>query len=467
VVSNESMRRIRWTDLPEDPAMLSGWQLPSLVLATLFFNFFFWYVPATTFPFIGSPILYLASLGTVIALVAVFFFLCPALAAHRTRKSLFQLAEASFGVVPAIGFRIGCVMLCMLWLAGTTGVLFNNVLRFVLQRSLTLVEVSLFLGLPVVFLFVTGLQNLRTSAKLAFFTNKLGAALLIAAALRVRPYLPDAWSDLGNTLPGSDIWTRIAEPLMVICPLALLAANFGTRTRSRKDVTFIGLFGLAIPMAATLFAVSLIQRAAYHWRSDLGGLANIALALWGGDSGHYQFQWIALAMVTLFGIARFCTRMWRAAVAPIMGSLRLRLAVLAATLILVVALSTSESMIITRGVEIAARVTGSIAAVLTADFILTRWRFARARRVDWLSLVSVGVGLIAGGPLTFWEGADYQYHLTASILLPYAASFVSRVIGLLVLLRVERRASVNTSKPAINDHFKTGQRSRTQDMKLF
>jgi len=27
--------------------------------------------------------------------------------------------------------------------------------------------------------------------------------------------------------------------------------------------------------------------------------------------------------------------------------------------------------------------------------------------------------------------------------------------------------SVNTSKPAINDHFKTGQRSRTQDMKLF
>jgi hypothetical protein len=28
-------------------------------------------------------------------------------------------------------------------------------------------------------------------------------------------------------------------------------------------------------------------------------------------------------------------------------------------------------------------------------------------------------------------------------------------------------SSVITSKPAINDHFKTGQRSRTQDMKLF
>jgi hypothetical protein len=28
-------------------------------------------------------------------------------------------------------------------------------------------------------------------------------------------------------------------------------------------------------------------------------------------------------------------------------------------------------------------------------------------------------------------------------------------------------ASVITSKPAINDHFKTGQRSRAQNMKLF
>jgi hypothetical protein len=28
-------------------------------------------------------------------------------------------------------------------------------------------------------------------------------------------------------------------------------------------------------------------------------------------------------------------------------------------------------------------------------------------------------------------------------------------------------ASVITSKPAINDHFKTGQRSRVQNMKLF
>ena len=38
------------------------------------------------------------------------------------------------------------------------------------------------------------------------------------------------------------------------------------------------------------------------------------------------------------------------------------------------------------------------------------------------------------------------------------------------LVKIHRKGqmtSVITSKPAINDHFKTGQRSRTQDMKLF
>jgi hypothetical protein len=156
------------------------------------------------------------------------------------------------------------------------------------------------------FLFATGLQDLRTSAKLAFFTNKLGIALLIAAALRVRVYLPDAWNQPGvmETVAGS-IWPRIAQPLTIIGPMALLAADFGCYSRTRKDVALIGLFGLAVPMTVTLFAVSLVQRAAYHWRSDLGGLANIALALWGGDSRWYQPQWMCLALITSFGFCGF------------------------------------------------------------------------------------------------------------------------------------------------------------------
>jgi hypothetical protein len=34
-------------------------------------------------------------------------------------------------------------------------------------------------------------------------------------------------------------------------------------------------------------------------------------------------------------------------------------------------------------------------------------------------------------------------------------------------VELDGQSSVITSKPAINDHLKTGQRSRAQDMKLF
>jgi hypothetical protein len=48
---------------------------------------------------------------------------------------------------------------------------------------------------------------------------------------------------------------------------------------------------------------------------------------------------------------------------------------------------------------------------------------------------------------------------------------IEKGVGCLSLWRYEGKrvyiTSVITSKPAINDHFKTGQRSRTQDMKLF
>jgi CheY-like chemotaxis protein len=44
---------------------------------------------------------------------------------------------------------------------------------------------------------------------------------------------------------------------------------------------------------------------------------------------------------------------------------------------------------------------------------------------------------------------------------------VVRNVMVTVLAHEDYRASVITSKPAICDHFKTGQRSRAQDMKLF
>ena len=416
------MPRIRWSGPTDDPAALFGWQLPSLVLATLFLNFFFWFAPADHFWFSGSPTVFVASLGTLTALVLVLFFLGPAFAAHETRRSLFQLAEASFGVVPALGFRICCAVLCVLWIAGVSGTLTFKILGFLLQRSFSVVESGLVAGGLMLFLFATGLQDMRTSAKLAFFTNKLGIALLIAAALRVRSYLPGVWNHLGamETAAGST-WPPIAQPLMIIGPMALFAADFGCYSRTRRNVALIGVFGLAVPMTVALFAVSLIQRAAYRWRSDLGGLASIMVALWGGDSRWYQPQWICLALITVFGSARFGVRMWRAALAPVADNKRLRWAVFASTLLVGAVVSASQSPVFFGRSELAARFAICAAAVLSADYVARRWRAQQIRTVDWVSLVSFLTGWAAGYFLTFRPGA--------SILIPYAASFVLCLIG--------------------------------------
>jgi hypothetical protein len=425
------MLRIRWTDTTDDSTVLIGWQQPSMVLATLFLNFIFWFMPAQKFWFSGPSTTYFVSLGMVAAFVLALFFLAPALAAHNRRQSLFQVAEASFGVVPALGFRTACAALCILWIAGmaTTVSLF---LINLLHRHRSAIEVVLFSTVCILFLFATGLQSLRTSARLAFFTNKLGIVLLIAAAIRVSRYIPSAWGDLGGAVIETDqVWTRIAEPLMMIGPMALLAADFGARTRTRKDVVLIGIFGFAVPMVTTLFVVSLIQRAAYHWHSGLGNSVNIGTALWGGDSERYAPQWFMLTLMTVFGFARLSVYMWRAAVAPLTRGRRSWLVVLAAAILIAEVLSVipNDNGIFMRSLEVSARLGACVAAVLSADSLLSRWVIRRTRTVAWSSLMFVIVGCLAGGSMSFWYGPDYELHLTASILIPYGVSFVLCLAG--------------------------------------
>jgi len=422
------MVRIHWTDVADDAAMPVGWRLPSLILATLFLNIFFWYVPANHFSFTGSPAIYCFSLGIVTGLVLLLFFLGPALSAHAAQCSLFQVAEASFGQIPGLAFRLCCAALCVLWIAGMCASLALAFLRFIFNRDFPVTEAVLLSGLLVAFLFVTGLQGLRTSAKLAFFTNKLGMALLIAAAIRVRAFLGDAWIDLhGSGAMPDSVWLRVAEPLMIVAPMALLASDFGSRSRTRKDVALIGVFGLALPMAFILFAVSLIQRAAYHWRMDLGGLANILLALWGGDSRWYQPQWMLLALITSFGVARFSVRMCNAALSPITENRKARLCMLAAAAIAATAISAGRFQVF--DMEAAARFAASAAAIITADRVVKRSRPQHVRMVDWGSLISFLAGWAGGQWLASWAGSSYEPQLAASILTSYATSFTVALAG--------------------------------------
>jgi hypothetical protein len=408
-----------------------------MILATLFFNLFFWDYPAEHFCFNGSPTGYIVSLAAAMAFVLTLFFLGPALAAHKTRRSLFHVVEASFGKVPAIAFRIGCAALCILWIVGIAAVS-SLFVRYLLQRSLSRVELGLFAIFSILFLLATGLQSLRTSAKLAFFSNKLGLALLIAAAIRVSRYLPDAWDDMGLAISDANhVWLHIAAPLVVIGPMALLAADFGYRTHTRKDVVLIGTFGLALPMGLILFLTSLIQRAASHWYPYSGYPANMNVALWGADSEHYRPQWVALALVTLFGFARFFVFMLRATVAPLVPKRKSWLVVLGAVVLAGATLSViaDQTPILTRNLELAARLAACIAAILSADYLVGRWIIRRTRTVDWPALLFVIVGCTAGGPMSFWQ-VDYEAHIVGSILLTYAASFVSCLVGRAIEVRV-------------------------------
>ena len=415
------MLRIRWTDPAEDAGALHGWQQPSLILTTLFLNFFFWFEPADQFWFNGSRTVVLDSLAALCALVLL-FFLAPALAAHASRQSLFQVAEASFGVIPAFAFRLACAVFCLVWIAGVAGMWTFQASWLLFNRELSAVEFRLLAGPLILLLFGTGLQSLGASAKLATFTNKLGIALLIAGAIRVRENLGLPWAAPGslNSIE-SEVLRRLAEPLILIGPLAFLAADFGCRARTRKDVALVGIFGLAVPMVLTVVVVGFIRAAANGPGLGHGNSRNIAVALWGGDADRYWRPWIAIAMITLFGIARFAVRKGAAAVSPMVKGRKARLALLAVAFFSCVMLSMDGIYDITR---MSAPLAASAVAILTVDYFFRGWRKQKHGRWDWVAVLSFLAGWAVNSSLSFWFGAEYQEQRTQQILIAYVVSFV-------------------------------------------
>jgi len=423
--------RLQWFDAANDSAGSVSWRLPAIILATLFLNFFFWFEPAHQFSFSGSPASYFVSLVGLCALVPALFFLGPALSAYGSQRSLFEVAEVSFGTVLGAAVRLGCAALALLWTASVVGSITSRFLRFNFDFSAFKCVIAA--GALAVYVFVTGVQSLQTSARLACFTNKLGIAMLIAAAIRVRAYFPYIWSDLHHSgAPTDTFWSHVADPLMIAGPLSFLASAFGHRSRGKGDVARIGIFGLGLPMAGTLFAVSAIQSAAYHWRSDLGSLANINLALWGADSLHFLPQWMMIALITLFGLARFCAKMLDAALVPIIQNRNLRFAALSVPLLITTAMNASDSPIVSNWPAPAARITAMIAAIITADLLVRRPHDPIARKLDWLALVSLLSGWAAVDRLDSWAGDDYSSRLGASILTAYGTSFIVFLLGRIV-----------------------------------
>ena len=96
------------------PGINRDWRPAALVNATLFLNFWFYYLP-------GEPgsITDAAPLGAVVAAVQIplLFFFGPAFAVQQTGLGLFTAIDHSLGTIPGYAVRLCSVAFLSLWMA--------------------------------------------------------------------------------------------------------------------------------------------------------------------------------------------------------------------------------------------------------------------------------------------------------------------------------------------------------------
>jgi hypothetical protein len=258
------------------------------------------------------------------------------------------------------------------------------------------------------------MQNLRTLAEQAFFTSKLGLALLITALIRVREGWPaafHAFDQQHGMLESPHLLQGLGQLSFWAAPLLFLAADFGQRCESRKQVHLIGLFGILLPVAGSLVVLAFIERAGHSAGASTQGIVNIGSALFHGDSARYFWKFVAVLAITMFGAFRFGVRALAECLAIFRGHRRshrfLYWTLLALAMCTIAILGSSlflddPSNII----KPLARCLVAAAAVLSADFLTGRRDETSARRINWLGLTALSIGLAFPHLPLLFIGAD-------------------------------------------------------------
>lgn len=406
------------------------WRAPALILATLFFNFLFWFEPAHDFPFSGSPWLYFGSLIGSSLLTVGLFYLGPAHAAHASKRSLFDLVLAALGSMPAAAFRVCCDLFSVGWISLFIGTAVSMSFQLPYRHRLTVQELGLATVASTAYLFLTALNSLRTSGKLAFFTSKLAIALLIAGLIRVRGGLPSVWEELAHRLIGkqeaiANAWLRVEAVLAFAAPWALLAAIFGARLRDKRQIALTGHLGLALPIIVSI-GVSEFASAA---SPVILNSRNIAGALWYHDSSRFLAPIMALAAISIFGAARFGIRSLAEALSPLKERrlafpISMILSACGITALVTLILSQHASFDLPLALGGISRILGIVAGILTAD-ALTRWRApTRPRRFDWIGMLAFLAGWAAPWYLPEWTpGTQLDEHYEPWLLASYTIAF--------------------------------------------
>ena len=400
------MIRIRWFDSEsDDPSIPVDWPASAAILATLFLNIFVWLEFCGGFwQFYPLP-RFAILMAAVAVVVAGLFFMGPMLLAHRYKRPLFGVIEDSLGRIPALALRVCAGLFLVLWIGYCT-----SILQFLWNRgflrAVSGTEETAVSAVMLLFLLATSMQSLRTEAKLASFTVQVAIVILIAALLRV----PDGWSAIfdGFYLPGdrsglAEAWRGFSDLTWLVAPMGVFAAEFGYRSRRRRDVAMVGLMGVVLPLFVSLLMAAVIGVAVRYSNLYQPSLrANIGMALWGHAAiSELQPRMIVIA-VTMFGVMRFSIRSL-AQCASIRRPITVwRWTLLGGILIAAVVISVMH-LPLHKASGITVRCVAATGAVLTGDYLMGRQRAPARRWLDWGGCLALLVGLATPLYYLYWS----------------------------------------------------------------
>jgi hypothetical protein len=374
-------------------------------------------------------------------LITVLFFSGPAFAAQAARQPVFGSLENSLGSIPTFAVRLCCVLFLSVWIAKLVAVPTLWALTRNPESELSSIETGMIAAGILAFLFFTGLQSTRTSAKLALFTNKLGIAILVAAFIRVH----NGWASVPAGFPtagqGPAI-PRLCHSLSALAsyaaPLGLLAADLTFHLPKRKQVALAGLTGAALPIFVVLSlsgVVGVATLASGFYQPSLN--PNIAMALWSQAAGSAMPGRMLVAAITTFGALRFGARALAAcgsALPP--GKLKWFLLVGLVTVIASLSVRPYDTALATVS-KITATCLTVASAVLTGDFVSGGKRGGVVRRVD---LVGVAA-LLAGLAVAFCLPKRYLWGLDNWWLPWLLPSYAVGVVGCLLGRALQRTSA--------------------------
>ncbi len=430
------MLRIHWADQQSSqPAARIGWRAPAAIIATLFLNFSFWQQHGGDFWILYPLPFYALILAASSVLLTALFFLGPSFAARRADTGIIGALENSIGRVPAYCARLCCIWFLVSWISVVVALPASWLLQFIMRREVSQLHSGMAAVLLLTFLFLTGLQGDRTRAKLALFTNKLGAAILIAAVLRVH----EGWPAVLTGFAGSDrpdasqVWCGISLLAFYVAPLAFLAADYVRPGQARAEIGMLAMMGIALPVGAGLFVagvMSVATQASPYYQPSLN--PNIAMALWGRAAASSLPPRMMLTVITIFGAVRFgAGALERSVSTPLLGQVPRR-TLLACCVVLMAWLSADPwASSLAGSLEISSTSLAVFAGVLAAEAVAGKPK--EGRRLPHIDLVGVSAvlaGMVAGASTYLWAIRSEVNAWWHPWLFPaYAGAFIVCVLG--------------------------------------